>query len=100
MIKARPGAADKVRGTIDLRLKQVPLFVDRLVVWNTHNGKANDRGAEELLVSLYYQDKVVWKEAVAIPWKANKPAYVMLRPKHVRVDKVQVDITTHHNRGG
>lgn len=99
MIRARPGVTDKVRATIDQRLKQVPLFIDRIVVWNAHNGGYNDRGADELLVSLLYQDKVAWKEAVAIPWIANKPAYVMLRPKHVRADQVRVDITKPHDRG-
>ena len=100
MLKAGPEANDKSRATIDLRLKQVPLFADRVVVWNTHNGGYKDRGADELLVSLLYEDKVVWKEAAAIPWTANEPAYVMLRPKHVRVDQVRVDITKRHNRGG
>jgi hypothetical protein len=92
--------ADKVRATIDQRLKQVPLFIDRIVVWNTHNGSANDRGAEEVLVSLLQQEKLVWKDAVAIPWTANKPAYVMLRPKHIRADQVRVDISKRHDLGG
>jgi len=99
MIRARSGVDDKARATIDQRLKQVPLFVDRIVVWNTHNGPYNNRGADEILVSLLYQDKVVWKDAVAIPWTPNKPAYVMLRPKHVRADQVRVDITKLHDQG-
>jgi hypothetical protein len=99
MIKALPGADAKARATIDQRLKQVPLFIDRLVVWNMHNGGYNDRGADELLVSLFYQDKLVWKDSTVIPWTANKPAYIMLRPKHVRADQVRVDVTKPHNRG-
>jgi hypothetical protein len=98
MLSARRGADDKSRILIDQRLKQVPLFIDRIVVWNTHNGGANDRGCEELLVSLLYQEKVVWKDAVEIPWVANKPAYVMLRPKHVRADQIRVDVTKPHNQ--
>jgi hypothetical protein len=97
MLRARRGADDKARALIDQRLKQVPLFVDRIVVWNMHNGIYNDRGSEELLVSLLYQDKVVWKDAVEIPWVANKPAYVMLCPKHVRADQIRVDVTKPHN---
>jgi hypothetical protein len=97
MIRARRGAEEKEKAAIDQRLRQVPLFIDRVVVWNMHNGPFNDRGAEELQVSLLYQDKVVWKEAVAIPWVANKPAYVMLFPKHVRADQVRVDVTKAHN---
>jgi hypothetical protein len=101
MIKARRTATDKMRATIDLRLQQVPLFIDKIVVWNTHNGGYNDSGAEALLVSLLYQDKVVWKETAEIPWLPNKPAYVILRTKHVRADQVRVDITKHHEaRGG
>jgi hypothetical protein len=99
MIRARPRADEKERAKIDQRLKQVPLFIDRIVVWNMHNGGNNDRGADEVLVSLLLQDKVVWKDAVAIPWAANQPAYVMLRPKHIRADQVRVDITKAHNRG-
>lgn len=100
MIRALPGVADKTRATIEQRLKQVPLFIDRIVVWNTHNGGSNDRGAEELLISLYFQEKEVWKEAVGIRWTANKPAYVMLRLKHIRADQVRVEITKRHDRGG
>jgi tetratricopeptide (TPR) repeat protein len=97
MLNARRGADDKARAIIDQRLKQVPLFIDRIVVWNMHNGGYNDRGSEELLVSLLYQEKVVWKDAVEIPWVANKPAYVMLRPKHVRADQIRVDVTKPYN---
>jgi len=100
MIRARPAVSDKARATIDQRLNQVPLFIDRIIVWNTHNGTSNDRGAEEVLVSLLQQDKPVWKDAAGIRWEANKPTYIMLRPKHVRADQVRVDITKRHELGG
>jgi hypothetical protein len=100
MIRARPRATDKQRAAIDQRLKQIPLFPEKIVVWNTHNGEGNDRGAEEILVSLLFQGQVVWKQVTEIAWKPNESPYVLLRPKRVRADQVRVDITKQHFRGG
>ncbi|HLJ12561.1 MAG TPA: hypothetical protein VKU82_15310, partial [Planctomycetaceae bacterium] len=100
MMRARVGATEKQRATIDQRLRQVPFFPEKIVVWNTHNGDVNDRGAEELLVSMLFQGAVVWKQTTDIPWTANEPSYVLLRPKRVKADQVRVDILKHHFRGG
>lgn len=100
MIRAQPRASEKQRILIEQRLKQIPLFPEKVVVWNTHNGDANDRGAEEILVSLLFQGQVVWKQTTEIAWRPNESPYVLLRPKRVRADQVRVDITRQHFRGG
>lgn len=100
MLKARPAASDSQRATIDQRLKQVVLVPEKIVVWNTHNGAVNDRGAEEISVSLSYQGAVVWQQTVELPFKPNEPSFVLLRPKRIRADQVRVEITKYHKQGG
>jgi len=100
MLRARPAASESQRATIDQLLKQVVLVPEKIVIWNTHNGPSDDRGAEAIDVSLLYQGTVVWNQAVELPFKRDQESFVMLRPKRIRADQVRVEITKHHNRGG
>lgn len=100
MLQARPAANESQRMAIDQRLKQVVLVPEKIVVWNTHNGPPNDRGAEEISVSLLHQGVVVWQEAAELPFKPNEPSAVLLRPKRVRADQIRVEVTKYHKHGG
>jgi hypothetical protein len=99
MIQAYPGAPHTDQVTIAQRLRQLPLLPEKIVIWNTHNGPYRERGASELMVSLLHQGKVVWKKSTAIPWRANDPAFVVLRPARVRADQIRVDITRNYLGG-
>ncbi|MES2788848.1 MAG: hypothetical protein V4719_04440 [Planctomycetota bacterium] len=91
---------EKTHLSIQTRLKQIPLYPERIVVWNTHNDMYCDRGAEEFVVSLLSDGKVVWQQTVPIAWKPNNPSFALIRPPRTRADQIQIRITKHHGRGG
>lgn len=100
MLRARPNAGYTVQADIDQRLKSLTFTPDRIVVWNTHNGSAKDRGAKAIVVTWLLQGKPIGRQAVAIAWNADEAAYVVLRPKPVRIDEIRVEITQHQGLGG
>lgn len=100
MMSARMATDEEGIATIKARLKQIPIVPDRIVVWNTHNAGYNDRGAIEIVVSLLNDGKVVWTQPFRMPWKANEPSFILIRPVRTRADQVRVDITKHHMTSG
>lgn len=101
MLEAGRATPDEnVVTSIRMKLKQLPLYPDRIVVWNTHNEYTGARGSEEILVSLLNEGKVVWQQKMPIAWKPNDPSWVMARMARVRADQIRVDVTKRHGQSG
>lgn len=100
MLLAKDSVGTEELSTIKGRLKQIPIYPDRIVVWNTHNGTYNDRGAVEIVVSLLREGKVAWRQPILIPWKANEPSFIVIRPARVRADQLRVDIVKRQMTSG
>lgn len=99
-IVARPNLAASDRAGPDRRLDRMPLFADRIVLWNQHNGPAQNRGTVECVVTLYKDGKEKYRKLVAMPWSGESPAWCLLRTPRVQVDSIRVDITRHRGVGG
>src|SRR5262249_48854736 len=71
------GAVAHVEGIarlrVEKRLKMLPPFDTTLVLWNTHNATANDRGTTELGVLLFDGLQTVWtKKGLHFDWKPDQ----------------------------
>lgn len=98
-LKARPKLSLVEQVNREEQLRQIVLEADKIVIWNMH-GVTLDHGTVECVVTLFNKGKSVWRQAVAVPWKANAPAGTVLRPPHVRFDQIRVDITKYRGYGG
>ncbi len=76
MFRAFPTTDYATRVEIDRRLKQLALIPDRIVVWNTHNNGANDRGSRAIVATTTFQGKLVWKQPSVIPFKNSEMTYL------------------------
>ena len=76
--------------------------VKEIVVWNEHNGKRHDSGAEKVNLSLSHDGKVVWhRDNVEIPWEAGKSANLVVEVPGIKADTLRVEISSwHEKRGG
>lgn len=97
---AIPDLAGPERNQASLKLQKIPLFVDAVVVWNTHNEGYRDRGAEVIAVSLLTIRRPAWKSSShPITWSPDKESFTVVSVPHVRADAVRVDIEKWHGAG-
>ncbi len=74
---------------------------DRIVVWNTHNGKASDRGTTKFNIYLLRHGEVVWSQmAIALDWKPSAASSVSIPAPRATFDAVRIEIIAWHGHGG
>jgi len=77
------------------------VLADRVVIWNQHNGIANDRGANEARLTLWRNGREVWaQEQITIPWQPNADNQATVTLPKVGFDHVRVDVSSWHAGGG
>jgi len=86
-------------GWLEIRLRK-PIDVQAVRITNAHNAPHNDRGAKQLVIDLYHDDKVV---------AGTQTTFNQIDPSHqVReipiagagVTKVRCTLRSHHGKGG
>jgi hypothetical protein len=95
--RATPTAQPKPR-----RVPKAPEVASpTLVIWNTHNWNANDRGTKECSIHLYRGTRKVWsKEDVELTWKAGADCKDSIALPAVKFDRIRIEITKWYGRGG
>ena len=74
---------------------------DRVVIWNQINGGKNDRGSSKANVILYNGGAEVWrKNNVSLSWIKDQDASTEIEIPILKTDRVRVEITEYHSRGG
>ncbi|HJT31028.1 MAG TPA: NPCBM/NEW2 domain-containing protein [Pirellulales bacterium] len=67
---------------------------DRLILWNTHNSRHNDRGAVAVNLRLSLGQKEVWRQDdVAVPWSPDQDTSVEVELPQLPFDRVRVEVT-------
>ena len=71
-------------------------------LWNTHNWKYCDRGADKVKVEIFHKDKLVFASGVLdMPWQVqNSPSLDIRFPENIDFDRVRINIMQIHGRGG
>src|SRR5207247_226718 len=76
------------------------ITADKIVVWNSHDGRWHDRGTLMFDLLLGLDGKVVWaRNNVTIAWDAKLDPSVTVPLPRVRFDTVRVVITKHKGYG-
>ena len=99
-LRARPGLDAVSRVEPDRRLSRIPLYADRIVVWNQHNAQAADRGAVQCVVTILDKGSTQRQIALTLPWSEGSRAWSTIRIPRTPVDQVRVDVITFRGRGG
>ena len=99
-LRARPGLGVAARVDPDRRFSKIPLFADRIVIWNQHNSSAGDRGTVNCVVTVLDQGRVKRRIPLTLPWSDDSPAWAVIRMPRGPVDQVRVDVVTYRGRGG
>ncbi len=74
---------------------------DRLVIWNTTGGPANDRGAKTINILLMYRGAPVWKRLnVPLDWAAGKETSLTVTLPKMAFDTVRVEVIQWRGLGG
>jgi hypothetical protein len=74
---------------------------DRLVIWNTTGGPANDRGAKTINILLMYRGAPVWKRLnVPLDWAAGKETSITVTLPKMAFDAVRVEVIQWRGLGG
>lgn len=97
---ARPKLKLADRVNRDKRLEKIALDVDKIIIWNQHNGRHYNCGTVSCRVTLLYQGKSVWRKVVQLPWKPDAPAFRIVEPPHIQSDQVRVDVVKIHGLAG
>ena len=105
--ESRPGPGGSMRDEPDLASDlQAPaappgVIVNRIVVWNQHNGTENDRSTSSFNVRLFLNNDEVWsRHRIAIEGIANQDTNVALSVPEVHCDRVRVEIEEWRGAGG
>ncbi len=73
----------------------------KLVIWNQHNSDSRDRGTEKCVVHLLRGDHTVWtSDEIEVAWQPNADASTTVDLPGHRFDRLRVEITAWHGRGG
>jgi len=99
-LKARPSLPRDVQTALQERIDKIPLFADRVIIWNQHNYIHKDRGSEACVVTLLRNGKKVSQKSISLKWKPAAPASTTLRIRRQRVDAIRVDVTKYRGLGG
>jgi hypothetical protein len=97
---ARPNLSISERADAERRLDRLPLFADRILIWNQHNWTAQNRGTTECVVTVVKDGKERFRKVVALPWSGDSPAWLVLRTPHVPIDQIRVEVTKFRGFGG
>ncbi len=67
----------------------------KIVLWNTHNGSANNSGTLECNILLYNNSELVWEaKNIQIPWEPDQDTKVSTNgPSGISFNKVRVEVT-------
>lgn len=85
---------------IERRLDALELYPNRIVVWNTHNGRGNDRGTLTARVVLFNGQERVWQNNISLQWVKDMSVPVTVWPPHRKFDQVRVEVLTWYLHGG
>ena len=75
----------------------------KLVLWNHHNGIANDRGTQSCKIEAFKGNSVVWKlDAVKLDWEAGEDteATVEIPAQWFGIDRLRITILEWKGFGG
>ena len=74
--------------------------LDRVVVWNTHNSKNQDRGTTKLNVIALKGGKEVWRrEAISLAWSPTSDPFVSIFVPVREFDRIRIEATEWVNWG-
>lgn len=99
-LEARPNLTRDMQISLDKEFDTIPLYADRIVIWNQHNGQAADRGTVQVVVTLLHAGKPVLRKTVALPWKPDAPSSAVVRIPRKKVDAIRVDVTKYRGASG
>jgi len=98
-----PGDSNGVWGTwIEPRLewdeKQAAptpgIRADRVVIWNTHNGAARDRGTKRCNLVLYRGRQLVWQQTgIRVPWDGVVDGTYETPLPNLEFDRMRIELT-------
>jgi len=75
--------------------------IEKIVLWNQHNGDHNNCGTRMCNLVLYRQRREVWRQnAIVVPWQRDQDTSVALDVPRVSADRVRVEITQWHGAAG
>ncbi len=110
--KALPGLSGLVKDKAEKRLltlgpgtepRILPrgVFAEAVVIWNTHNGKARDRGTLMCNLLLRSGGTTIWhKDKIKVPWHNSVDPRVIVKIPKLQFDALRIEVTDAVNGNG
>lgn len=91
---------DDQRKPVLQQLDRVELYPSYIVLWNTHNGRHNDRGTHRCSLVLLQGDKRVHQQQLRLKWTPEHSAANRVQIPRARFDQIQITVLEWHGLGG